>query len=59
MTRYSLSLTFEFALPFTQESKTENAQKYEDTSCSTLKQIFWGAMKPNDKHHEDVETDAA
>ncbi|KAL7519011.1 hypothetical protein ACHAWX_003813 [Stephanocyclus meneghinianus] len=29
-----------------EESKKENAQKYEDTSCATLKTLFWEAMKP-------------
>jgi hypothetical protein len=35
-----------FVLPLQQESKKENAQKYEDTNCATLKTLFWEAMKP-------------
>lgn len=28
-----------------EESSVENKQKYEDTSCATLKTIFWDSMK--------------
>ena len=34
-------------------SKSENAQKYEDTSCSTLKRLFWDVMKPEDFVNEE------
>lgn len=29
-----------------EESEEENRQKYEETSCASLKTIFWDAMKP-------------
>lgn len=34
-----------FVLP-SQGSQSENAKKYEDTSCSSLKRLFSDAMNP-------------
>lgn len=31
-----------------EESREENREKYEDTSCASLKKMFFGAMKPVD-----------
>eukprot|EP00804_Cyclotella_cryptica_P003604 CCRYP_002203-RA/>CCRYP_002203-RA protein AED:0.08 eAED:0.10 QI:986/0.5/0.33/1/0/0.33/3/0/111 len=33
-------------LSLQEESKNENAQKYQDTSCVTLKKLFWDVLKP-------------
>jgi len=30
-----------------EESNEENKEKYEDTSCSSLKKMFWDALNPS------------
>ena len=37
------------------ESGEENREKYEDTTCSSLTNIFRDAMKPHDQHREAAE----